>query len=77
MITPFLGWQDYMATGQPDLAMAFANEMATRTFVRFVEKSTGLINTANMTGYECQSGRPGMHIVDWMPGEYSLSEHTS
>jgi hypothetical protein len=69
MITPFLGWQDYMATGQPDLAMSFANEMATRTFMRFIENSTGLINTAHMTGYSCHSGHPGMHIIDWMPGE--------
>eukprot|EP00035_Acanthoeca_spectabilis_P025007 m.456410 g.456410 ORF g.456410 m.456410 type:complete len:1036 (-) comp21050_c0_seq1:25-3132(-) len=53
----FLGWQDYMATGQPDLAMAFQEDMHDRTMIGFLD-STGLLDTSKM----------GRHIVDWMPG---------
>ena len=34
--SPYLGWQDYMATGQPDLALAFEHTMYTRTKVGFL-----------------------------------------
>jgi len=77
-LTAFLGWQDYMATGQPDLAKAFWQEMYDRTKIGFLEHETGLLNTANM----------GNHIVDWMPnaaeadqtvnlGEFTASSHHS
>ena len=56
-ISPFLGWQDFMWTGQPDLALAFGDIMHERTMVGFVENSTGLLRTDAM----------GRHIVDWMP----------
>lgn len=77
-LTAFLGWQDYMATGQPDLAKAFWQEMYDRTKISFLEKSTGLLDTSKM----------GNHIVDWMPnaaetdetvklGEFTASKHHS
>jgi len=76
-LTPFLGWQDYMATGQPDLALAFTEQMFDRTMYKYLD-STGLLDTSKM----------GRHIVDWMPdggerdetvarGEYTASKHTS
>ena len=62
-ITPFLGWQDYMATGQPDLAVAFMDKMESNTWIGKLD-STGLLDTSNM----------GSHIVDWMPdGSESVS----
>lgn len=75
--SPYLGWQDYMATGQPDLALAFEHTMYTRTKVGFLD-ATGLLDTSKM----------GRHIVDWMPdagerdetvarGEFTNSNHTS
>ena len=76
-ITPFLLWQDYMATGTTDLAVAFQEQAYERTMIGFLD-STGLLETDKM----------GRHIVDWMPdaretdetvsrGEYSNSNHTS
>ena len=87
-ITPFLAYLDYMWTGQPDLALAFAEQIYNRTMIRFVDLATGLVNTSAIGGYQCHSGRPGMHIIDWMPGakegdqttalgEYTESEHNS
>ena len=87
-ITPFLAYQDYMWSGQPDLALAFADQIYERTMVRFVDNATGLINTSAIGGYNCTSGRPGMHIIDWMVsakeadqttllGEYTESDHNS
>lgn len=76
-LSPFLGWQDYMATGQPDLSLAFMDQMYERTQIGFLD-STGLLDTSNM----------GPHIVDWMPdtpegdftvelGEFTASNYTS
>ena len=76
-ITPFLLWQDYMATGTTDLAVAFQEQAYERTMIGFLD-DTGLLETDKM----------GRHIVDWMPdaretdetvsrGEYSNSNHTS
>ena len=76
-ITPFLLWQDYMATGTTDLAVAFQEQAYQRTMIGFLD-DTGLLETDKM----------GRHIVDWMPdaretdetvsrGEYSNSNHTS
>jgi hypothetical protein len=73
----FLGWQDYMATGQPDLALAFKQEMYDRTKIASLD-STGVLDTSKM----------GRHIVDWMPessesdstvakGEFTASKHMS
>jgi hypothetical protein len=81
-ITPFLGWQDYMATGQPDLALAFTEKLHGMTMIKYMDNATGVLETDKM----------GRHIVDWMPdtptssgerdetvglGEYSASKHTS
>jgi len=77
-LSSFLGWQDYMATGQPDLALAFREQMHARTMIGFLDPASGLLNTDKM----------GRHIVDWMPdgretdetvqrGEFTASNHTS
>jgi len=77
-LSPFLGWQDYMATGQPDLAVAFTQQMHDRSMIGFLDNSTGLLDTSKM----------GRHIVDWMPdaaeadetvkrGEFTASNHMS
>jgi alpha-L-rhamnosidase len=74
----FLGWQDYMWTGQPDLALAFLDTMHERTGIKYLEPATGLLDTSQM----------GSHIVDWMPqgaeadqtverGEFTASKHMS
>ena len=76
-ITPFLGWQDYMATGQSDLAVAFMDKMHTNSKIGFLD-ATGLLDTSKM----------GSHIVDWMPdgsesdqtvarGEFTASNYMS
>ena len=80
-ISPFLGWQDYMATGTPELSLAFMDQMHDRTMLKFVDE-TGTLATSKM----------GRHIVDWMPdtptssgerdetvglGEYTASNHMS
>jgi alpha-L-rhamnosidase len=76
-ITPFLLWQDYMATGTTDLARAFEAQAYERTMIGFKD-ATGLLATDKM----------GRHIVDWMPdasesdetvrrGEFTNSNHTS
>ena len=56
-LSPFLGWQDYMATGQPDLSLAFTQQMYDRTMIGNLDASKGLLDTSKM----------GRHIVDWMP----------
>jgi hypothetical protein len=72
-----LGWQDFMSTGQPDLALAYEATMLERTFVSFLD-ATGVLATEKM----------GQHIVDWMPdgsesdqtvarGEFTASAHMS
>lgn len=77
-LSPFLGWQDYMWTGQPDLAAAFADVMHERSMIPFREGETGLLDTTKM----------GKHIVDWMPNgaesdqtvarhEFTASKHMS
>ena len=55
-ITPFLAWQDHMATGQDDLALTFMDTIHTNTKLGFLD-ATGLLDTSKM----------GSHIVDWMP----------
>jgi len=76
-LSPFLGWQDYMATGQPDLALAFMEQMHQRTMIGNLD-SSGLLDTSKM----------GRHIVDWMPDgsesdetvarhEFTASKHMS
>lgn len=47
-IAPLLAWQDYMATGQPDLALAFTDALVARTMVQFLEPSSGLLRTDAM-----------------------------
>ena len=77
-ITPFLGWQDYMWTGEPDLAAALVQPMYERTMISFREEASGLLDTSTM----------GRHIVDWMPDgsesdetvarhEFTASKHMS
>ena len=77
-LTPFLGWQDYQWTGQPDLALAFMSQMRDRSMIGYLENSTGLLRTDKM----------GRHIVDWMPDgretdetvarhEFTASNHMS
>jgi len=77
-LSPFLGWQDYMATGQADLALAFREQMYDRTMVKYLDNATGVLKTSGM----------GRHIVDWMPdghetdetvqrGGFTASEHMS
>eukprot|EP01050_Picozoa_sp_SAG11_P012697 SAG11_NODE_1429_length_4936_cov_5.029539_3_plen_589_part_00 len=46
-ISPFLGWQDYMATGTPDLSLAFMDQMHDRTMLKFVDE-TGTLATDKM-----------------------------
>jgi len=81
MLTPYLAWQDYQATGQPDLALAFEGRLHNSTMISYLEISTGLLRTDNMTA-------EGSHIVDWMPdgneedetvkrGEFTASPHMS
>jgi len=76
-LSSFLGWQDYMATGQPDLSLAYMQQMYDRTMIKNLD-STGLLDTSKM----------GRHIVDWMPdgsesdetvkrGEFTASNHMS
>jgi len=75
-ITPFLAWQDHMATGQVDLALAFESRLHDNTKISFLENATGVLRTDKM----------GSHITDWMPdgdesdqtvarGENSASNH--
>jgi alpha-L-rhamnosidase len=75
-ITPFLAWQDFMATGQVDLALAFEDKLHDNTKISFLENATGVLRTDKM----------GSHITDWMPnadesdqtvarGENSASNH--
>jgi hypothetical protein len=45
LLSAFLGYQDYMATGQPDLTLAFTQEMYDRTFIGFLDSSNGLLRT--------------------------------
>jgi hypothetical protein len=77
-LTPFLGWQDYQATGRTDMAQAFTQQMYDRSQIGFLEDATGLLDTSKM----------GRHIVDWMPegsesdqtvqrGEFTASNHHS
>ena len=72
------GAQDFMATGQPDLAIAFTQQMYDRTMIGFLEPATGLLDTSKM----------GNHITDWMPDgaesdqtvslhEFTASHHMS
>ena len=60
-ITPFLLWQDYMATGTSDLAVAFEKQAFDRTMVKYADASYGgLLLTSKM----------GKHIVSqktWGP----------
>ena len=71
-----------MATGTPDLSLAFMVEMHSRTKIEYLD-DTGTLETDKMTG---------AHIVDWMPdtptshgerdetvglGEYTASNHMS
>merc|ERR1711972_293694 len=42
--TPFLGWQDYMATGQTDLMQAFLERMYERSMIKDRDNS-GLLDT--------------------------------
>lgn len=76
-ISPFLGWQDYMATGQPDLSLAFTKQMYDRTKYSFLDNTTVLA-----------TNKMGRHIVDWMPdgsesdetcrrNEFTCSNHAS
>jgi len=76
-LSPFLGWQDYLATGRADLALAFLPVMHERTMIGHLD-ATGLLDTSQM----------GRHIVDWMPdgreadetvqrGEFTASAHMS
>ena len=45
-ITPFLLWQDYMATGQTDLAVAFEDQAYQRTMIGSKSDALGgLLNT--------------------------------
>ena len=55
-ITPFLLWQDYMATGTNDLAVAFEAQAYDRTMIGFKD-ATGLLDTKKM----------GRHIVSSVP----------
>jgi hypothetical protein len=72
----------YMATGEPDLALAFTEQMHDRTMVKFMDNKTGVLETDKM----------GRHITDWMPdtptshgetdetvqlGEFTASKHMS
>ena len=77
-LSAFLGYQDYTATGQPDLAIALMEPMHQRTMVSFLDASNGLLETDKM----------GRHIVDWMPdagesdstvklGEFTASKYNS
>ena len=50
-----LAWQDYMATGMPDLLTTYEDRVHNRTQVGFVD-STGLVNTTK-----------GRHLVGWDP----------
>jgi hypothetical protein len=52
-LSPFLGWQDYMNSGQPDLALAFTDIMHERSGISFLEEATGVLKTDKM----------GSHIV--------------
>ena len=60
----FLGYQDYMATGQTDLAMSFQDIMHKRTQIGFLNSSNGLLNTDPM----------GRHITDWMSNANEADE---
>ena len=76
--TPFLGYQDFMATGRPDLALAFAEKMFNRTMISYRDAANGLVKTVDdgSMHYGCSSGHPGMRIIDWMPDtpEFSTGE---
>ena len=63
-LSAFLGYQDYTATGQPDLALALMDEMHDRTMVKFLDAKNGLLDTSKM----------GRHIVDWMPDAHESDE---
>ncbi len=56
---PFLAWQDFYATGQPDLALAYEQELYGSAFLPYVD-ATGVLRTDNAS-----MGRA--HIIDWEP----------
>ena len=86
-LSVFLGWQDYMATGTTDLALAFAFPMYNRTMIPYLEKSTGVLNTARMGESTCaiqhrspctrDPNHPYGHIVDWMPNGEETDQTTA
>ena len=53
-----------MATGQPDLSLAFMDTMHERTFIGYLNASLGVLETEGM----------GRHIVDWMPDAAEADE---
>lgn len=70
-MTPLLSWQDYYATGQPDVALAFTEQLHDDTMLAFVD-ATGVINT---------SSHAMRHIIDWEPAagsdRFTQSSHYS
>ena len=73
-LSSFLGWQDYMATGQTDLAEAFTQKMYDRTMIGALD-DLGLLKTdAGPMSKNCCCGTSHCHIVDWMPDAHETDE---
>ena len=69
-MTPLLAWQDYWATGSPDLAAGYLQLLLDNTHYSSEVDGSGLLNTSH-----------GRHIVDWDPwpteARFKQSSHLS
>ena len=48
MLSPYLAWQDFVATGRPDMSLAFDDLLYERTNIGFLEPATGVLKTDKM-----------------------------
>ena len=67
-MTPFLAHQDYMATGQTDLAEAYMDLLFNNTQIQWLNSATGLVNTTKPNARSDIFGLgAGRHLVGWAP----------
>jgi hypothetical protein len=67
-MTPFLAHQDFMATGQTELAVAYMDLIYNNTQIQWLDATTGLINTSKPSSRSDIFGDGGgRHLVGWAP----------
>lgn len=67
-MTPFLAHQDFMATGQTELAVAYMDLIYNNTQIHWLDQRTGLINTSKPSSRSDIFGDgQGRHLVGWAP----------